>query len=287
MAIESKLINWLKKKNNSDRISIGIGDDAACVKFDGQYLVLKVDNLVSGVHFDPTKTTPIEIGKKAISRALSDIAAMAATPRFCLVSMVLPQRTSITEAKRISRGIKSVAKNFNIDIVGGDTSTHKGPMVISITIVGEAERLVTRDGARVGDNIYVTGRLGGSILGHHMDFIPQIALAKKLVSKYKITSMIDVSDGLVIDLSRLLEKNHLGALLYKDSIPVSTDAIKLSGGTDGLHHALYDGEDYELLFTSPQEIQGIYKIGEMIEKEGIYLQDGSRVKRLRIRGWEY
>lgn len=282
MTIETRFIKWLKRMKTSDEVLVGIGDDAAIVKFQGKYLVLKVDNTVENRHF-AKNLSPEAVGIKSVLRALSDIAAMAAIPKYCLVSLVVGKNTTLSKAKRLMNGIKKAASKYNVKIIGGDTSTHNGPIVISITIAGVADKLITRTGTKKGDYIYVTGKLGGSILRKHADFKPQIEAARKLANKYEIHSMIDTSDGLVIDLSRILDKK--GAIIYKDKIPISNDAKKFS--KDGLTNALYDGEDYELLFTTPQEIKGFYKIGRVVAKKGIHLNGNGHLKKIPIKGWEH
>jgi thiamine-monophosphate kinase len=297
---ELAFISWIKKQTKRDKsIMIGIDDDACYVNLGSKKVLFKVDNLVEGVHF--TKDIePEKIGSKAISRVLSDIAAMGSYPRFCLIAINMPLKASFIYAKEIFKGIKKVADQFDVKIVGGETIIHNGPLAISVFIAAVTNGLnpVRRDGAIPDDLVLVTGKLGGSILSKHLDFKPRIKEAIFLNKNFKINSMIDISDGLVLDLSRICNASNVGAIIDEDKIPVSKDAIKLSRRDKiaPMEHALYDGEDYELLFTCNKEIASkiltrsglAIQIGRITPSKGIFLRlrDG-QLKRLKIEGWRY
>ena len=222
----------------------GIGDDTAVIKWTGsKYMLATCDMLIEDVHFKRSVATPFQIGWKALARNLSDIAAMGGIPKYALVSVGLDPKLPISFADGIFDGINSLAKKFNVNIVGGDTS-RSNKLVIDISLIGEVEKknLALRSGARIGDAIFVTGLLGGSIKGKHLNFVPRLSEARALVKNFKINSMIDISDGLLIDLGRVLGASSSGALLYGDLIPISEDAVSFE-------RAMTDGEDFELLFT--------------------------------------
>lgn len=297
---ELPFIQWLKSqvKPRPD-IPVNIGDDASVVTLKETTCLLKVDSVVEGVHFESNARAE-QIGHKALGRALSDIAAMGCTARFALVAYVLSPDTTLAKAKAIFKGIKTLAEKFGVAIVGGDVAAHSGPLVVSVSALGETAGLtpVRRDGAKEGDAICVTGDLGGSILGKHLTFVPRLELAADLNRRFKIHSMIDISDGFIRDLAHICEASGVGAAVFQDQMPVSDAARKLSeqDKRSPLYHALYDGEDYELIFTcDPEEaskiageIEDVSIIGEIVSKKGVTLRTtNGKDKKLPIRGWEY
>ena len=230
----------------------GIGDDAAvfCAQ-PGMNQLLTIDALVENVDFIRNKAAAEQIGHKALGVNLSDIAAMGGIPKAAVISLILPKWTEISFVKGFYVGIRSVAKKFGVVVVGGDLS--KGPVVCcSIAMIGEAapKYTVRRSGAKVGDFICVTGRLGGSILGKHLDFTPRVAEGQFL-ARQGVTAMIDISDGLAQDLTHITSESKVGGVIDERKIPVSNEAVKLANGNKraALDHALADGEDFELLFT--------------------------------------
>lgn len=215
---------------------------------------------MDGTDFHLADAGPYQVGRKAMAVNLSDVAAMAGRPRFAVVAVAFPQqgagRFSATEiAQELHRGLSDMASEFNVVIVGGDTNSWDKPLAISVTLIGEStlKGVVKRSGAKVGDAICVTGSLGGSILGRHLEPKPRVNAALQLNEQYSINAMIDISDGLSVDLHHILEASGCGAELQADSIPIHTDAEMLSqqSGRTPIDHALNDGEDFELLFTLP------------------------------------
>lgn len=279
----------------SPRVVKGIGDDAAVLKcVGGRYLLYTCDMLIEDVHFKANNASPRRIGYKAMARNVSDIAAMGGIPRYALVSLGVDPDEKVEYVEGIYEGIKDVCRKFGVDLVGGDMSRSVNT-VIDISLLGEVEpdRLVTRSGARRGDLIMVTGSFGGSIKGKHLDFTPRIKESRILVENYKLTSMIDTSDGLILDLSRIMRSSRVGARIHESLIPVSNDA-------DSLDSALTDGEDFELLFTmAPLEAKRFFRthlvkmktpvtlIGEITDKSrGLVLVRESGVKeRLNPEGY--
>jgi thiamine-monophosphate kinase len=252
---EFSFIKWIRSNQKEDKnIVIGIGDDCASIKINGnKQCLVTTDMLVEGTHFDLKKNTPGEIGKKSIACSISDIAAMGCSAKYAVVSICFPQETRTKFARELLLGMKREADAYSIKIIGGDVVSGKKMLAVNVTMYGENKGLnpVTRSGAKADDVIMVTGALGGSILKKHFAFKPRLKEGQLLNKKFNINSMIDISDGLVADLNHILEESGVGAVLYEDEVPVSADAKKLSRktGFSALHHALHDGEDYELLFT--------------------------------------
>jgi len=221
----------------------GIGDDAAVLSWQkSKYLLVTADMLIEGAHFKRTQS-PEKIGWKAVCCSVSDIAAMGGIPKWALVSCGLPKDLPVKYADGIYHGIKKAAKRFGIDLVGGDTNVSK-KIILEVVLLGETKKknLVLRSTAKVGDFIFVTGSLGGSMHGRHLNFIPRLKEAQILVSNFKINSMIDLSDGLSSDLNHITKQSKVGAAIYKELIPKSKKAKDSEG-------AISDGEDFELLFT--------------------------------------
>ena len=283
--------------------------------------------LTEGVDFLLADTDPYWIGRKSLAVNLSDLAAMSAVPCAVVIAVAIPQypvRCSLGNLKsselldRLFQGIEPLAKQYKLDIAGGDTNTWDGGLVISITAIGKttSHGVFRRDGAKVGDRIFVTGPLGGSILEHQFTFEPRINEALFLNENYEIRSAMDISDGLSLDLSRLIEASGCGAVLYENKIPISTDAFRLAeleaaSTMTPLHgkmvsafeHALIDGEDFELLFTVSQTIADrllneqplrngfsveLHEIGEITQSGGMeLLQTNGLLHPLVAMGYEH
>jgi thiamine-monophosphate kinase len=240
-------------------VPVGIGDDAAVVRRLPETGLLATDLLLEGVHFEIPPATPRQVGCKAMAVNLSDIAAMAGKPRFAVVSLALPQQrhdVAGSLADELFAGLNSTAERFGVTIVGGDTTSWNGPLVINVSIMGDVHPRgpVTRSGARPGDWVFVTGRLGGSLAGHHLTFEPRVEEARRLHESVDLHAMLDVSDGLVADIYHILEESGVGVILNSDHIPISQVASQCDDQRSPLQHALGDGEDFELLFTvSPED----------------------------------
>jgi thiamine-monophosphate kinase len=237
-------------------VVVGAGDDCAvldCGAPDRQ-LLFKTDAVVEGIHF--TKETPPEqVGRKALARCLSDIAAMAGTPDAAVVTVGLPANYNVPFVERLSAGLNGLAQEHGVAIVGGETTTSPERMFISVALTGHVHtgKAVLRSGAKAGDAVFVTGELGGSLTARHLDFEPRLAEARWLASHFKIHAMIDLSDGLAGDLRHILNASRVGAEIGSDTVPVSR-AAKLAARAStsakpALLAALTDGEDFELCFT--------------------------------------
>lgn len=288
---EFSLIDWIRRQTKASQSTIlGIGDDCAIVRPppDSDWLVT-TDMLMDGRHFRLEHDGPEAVGFKALGVNLSDIAAMAGVPVAAVVAVALPKAHAVALAQGIHAGMAPLAQRYGVDIVGGDTNAWDGPLVISITVLGEttARGPVRRSGAVPGDTILVTGPLGGSLKsGRHLRPQPRLLEALALHQAAPLRAMIDISDGLASDLGHILEESGgLGAILDADAIPIHPDAASLSGDDprSPLDHALNDGEDFELcvvvspddasrLLATPPSPAVIHRIGQIQSEPGLWLR---------------
>jgi thiamine-monophosphate kinase len=294
---EFDFIQWLRARQKpTDLVPIPAGDDMAVLRWPpDDPLLVAVDQVLDGVHFDSAAHAPRAIGRKVMNRNLSDCAAMACLPAAAVATIAAPRGSGLDYLKELYLGIQEAGDAFNCPIIGGDTGSWPGKLALTLTILGRAGGVqpLTRSGAKHGDRIYVTGPLGGSILGRHMTFTPKIALARQLAQSYRLSAMIDLSDGLSRDLAHICRESGVKALVFAKQVPIHPDAIDL-GRRDGqppLEHALHDGEDYELLFTSPDTIGSTLAtpIGTIKDGAGgVWLQspDGAMAP-LEPKAWEH
>jgi thiamine-monophosphate kinase len=292
---EFGLIEWIRQREcertrRGPWTVLGIGDDCAILGVTpGRQLLVTTDMLMEGRHFRLEAHGAQAVGYKALGVNLSDIAAMAGIPRAAVVAVALPRGHAVAVAQGIHAGMRALAERFDVDLVGGDTNAWDGPLVISITLLGEATArgAVLRSGAKPGDVILVTGSLGGSLYsGRHLRPDPRVAAALALHQSAEIHAMIDISDGLSSDLGHILDASGgVGAILDAAAIPIHPDAIT-AGRHDGsppLHHALHDGEDFELCLTvspadaarlavlSPPPV-AMHRIGAITDTPGMLLR---------------
>lgn len=229
----------------------GPGDDCALLPATGRRRLVTTDPVILNQHF-LAQHSPRDVAAKLIRRNLSDIAAMGGRPEAAILSLALPQKTSIRWLKRFFRALGNEAVRFEVAIIGGDCSETEGPPGFFMTMLGQStgRRVLTRTGGRIGDMIYVTGRLGGSLLGRQFRFQPRLSEGVWLAGRREVRSMIDLSDGMAKDLPELLPAGS-AARLDARHIPISPAARRQAKetGRSPLHHALQDGEDFELLFT--------------------------------------
>jgi len=261
-----------------------VGDDCAVLPLDAHYdLVLTSDPLISGVHFTPG-TAPESIGWKAAARVLSDFAAMGADPQYLLINLVAPPEQDFQTLEKIYAGVTKLREQFGVDLVGGDLA--QGP-VLELHVFGVGRvpkgKALLRSGARPGDVIYVTGPLGGSFeSGKHLNFMPRIKEAKWLRQSGVVRAMMDISDGLATDLRHILKASKVGAALESAAIPK----------TKTVEQALFDGEDFELLFTVPSAEadaldfhcledleQKFQRIGTITDRPEVLTLDGAVLER--------
>lgn len=256
----------------------GIGDDCAVLKLPlGKDLLFACDMLVEGVHF-LKQSRADGVGWKALAVNVSDIAAMGGLPRHAVVSLGLPPSTPVAWVDGLYRGLRRCARRFKVNLVGGDTDRSE-KIIVDVAILGEVEKLraVRRDGAEPGDILLVTGRLGGAVRsGRHLRFTPRVLEARALAARAPIHAMLDLSDGLGPDLTRLCEASKVSAEVEAAAIPRSRGAT--------LAQALTDGEDFELLMAvSPRDAQrllswakknlpcGLTAIGRMLGRREDFL----------------
>lgn len=303
---EFELIGRLCKGLASNTsVLTGPGDDCAVldVGIPGKVLLFKTDAVVEGVHFI-TETAPDKIGYKALARALSDIAAMGGTPTAALVTLALPTDFEASKVDKIYAGLNAVAIRYNVAIAG-ETTTNPERILLSISLVGTAPkgRVVLRSGAQPGDAIFVTGELGGSLAGRHLEFEPRLQEGRWLAEHFEVHAMIDLSDGLASDLRHILNMSGVGAELLITSLPISRAAKVASRqkttAKPPVLAALTDGEDFELLFTVPskqavrlldewkKKFQGLRLtcIGKINRQPGLIVRDKTGARPLKEHGY--
>lgn len=290
---EDKITSWFREMSKLDtsRFPIGIGDDMAmvsCSDFAQQGFLITTDMLLDGVHFELEQCGMEQAGYKAIAASLSDCAAMATVPVCCVAAVAMQRPVESELLKQLYKGINTAGQMFNCQLIGGDITSWDGKFAINVTMIsrpGNCEP-VKRNGAKPGDVICVTGSLGGSLLGKHLNFIPRVNEGLRLTEICRINSMMDITDGLSVDLARICKASKTGAVIYDSEIPVSDAAKDVA---DPLYSALNDGEDFELLFTLEKnefeklldqwEMQTVItQIGDVIEGNEISLiKNGSKV----------
>lgn len=296
VADEFELINWIRaRQRQAPAVQLGIGDDLAILRWRADDLLLAgVDQVLDGVHFDSAIHTPRQIGRKVMNRNLSDCAAMGCLPVAALATVALPRGSGADYGKELYLGLRDAADLFDCDVVGGDTASWPGKLVVTVSIVGRSGGVVpiTRGGAKAGDDIYVTGPLGGSLLGRHMNFEPRVVMGRQLATDGIATAMIDLSDGLSRDLIHICDESGVGAVIDAGAVPIHADAIEMSrrdpAGPTPLERALHDGEDYELLFTAggALDLQAT-RIGKIVSEKGIWIETNGQRELLKAQGWEH
>ena len=242
-------------------VAVGIGDDCAVVTIEGSPYdwLLTTDPVIEGVHFLPD-APPEGVGHKAAGRVLSDIAASGGEPLWLLFDVVAPAGLPVARLEAVYDGATRLCARHGAAIVGGDLARGER-LELHAFAVGRVPRgrAALRSGARPGDLLYVTGRLGGSLRGRHLAFEPRVAEGRWLAEQGWATAMMDLSDGLAADLRRILEQSGVGAEIEPASVPVSDDARAMGGALSPTGHALCDGEDFELLFTVRPERRAAFE----------------------------
>lgn len=282
-------------------IVLGIGDDAACVRL-RRDAVVTVDCIVEGVHFRRGWMRPVELGRRAFRAAVSDLSACGASPRFALLALTMPPTLAVQEALGFVRGLVRDAEGVGVALVGGNVSA--APVfTATLTIIGEAgPRVLRRDAARVGDAIYVTGPLGGSAAGIfllergvtrgplqtiHRRPPLRVDAGRALARIRGVGAVIDVSDGLVQDLSHVCEASRVSAMLDVASVPMPPALARLAGEhgakriADPRRLALAGGEDYELLFTVRRTTADSGRVEKLLAESGCGAHRIGRVVRRR------
>jgi thiamine-monophosphate kinase len=305
---EFELISRIVPTLPTNEITVrGAGDDCAVLDLGLKHelVLFKTDAIVADVHFTRSDS-PEKVGRKALARPLSDIAAAAGKPISCLVTIGLPKGFDPDYVLAFYNGLNELARSYNVSVSGGET-TRTTAMFASVSVIATIprNRLITRAGARIGDAIFVSGELGGSLSGKHLNFEPRLAEANWLGENFCVHSMMDLSDGLAGDLRHILNASHVGAELFSDSIPI-TRAVKLkakqeSSAKPPLLAALTDGEDYELVFTVASKdavavLDGwkrqfpkikISCIGKITSQPGFRLRDKLGIRELPAHGYTH
>ena len=296
---------------DNESVIIGIGDDAAALApAEGQLSLVTSDMLVEGVHFDLVLSDPFTLGRKSLAVNLSDLAAMGAKPRYFLLSLAIPTALTVEFLDDFISGLMQRAEQFDVTLVGGDTCSSKGGLVISVTAIGEQfpHLVVRRSGAQPGDLLFVTGTLGDSALGlellrggersgrgveRHLDPEPRVTAGTMLAESGVVTAMIDVSDGLLADLGHILRLSDVGARVELEKIPLSSFYRERISrfASDPLSLALGGGEDYELLFTAhPSNKDRVFALmaetGDQVSVIG-EITPGGQLSLVRADGTEY
>ncbi|MCE5312231.1 MAG: thiamine-phosphate kinase [Nitrospiraceae bacterium] len=347
---ELRLLQEIRKRHSlfsaafaaDPEIVVGIGDDAAVLSPRSWQTLVTTDMMLEGVHFDTSFSNLASIGYKLVSVNVSDIMAMAATPRYLFLNMAMHGDTDIEDFWLLFSGIEHGIRMYDLKLLGGDLSSSTGPCMLSATLLGTSNSFVTRSGAKPGDRVYVTGSLGDSACGlevlkrlsqesrqvikaidfihefrpdagdsisfeqgisSSMDFSTALPLIKRHLapdarasSAYAsaATSMMDISDGLFIDISRLCDESAVGVEIFMNRLPVSSEMTAAAGllGLDAEMLAVSGGEDYELLFTAPSDIAegdlpGATCIG-MIKEQGRFTVSSSGQRReIQPKGYQH
>ena len=301
----------------------GIGDDCCVFKISGDLpVLLTTDMLVENVHFLLGTISPYELGRKSLAVNISDIAAMGGNPQEAVISIAIPDNLDLEFLDGVYEGMKSMAKEFDINLLGGDTTYSPQYLVINIALVGKApeDEILYRSGARVDDVIFVTGAVGSSAAGldivltgnsfngreellkAHHDPSPHVKEGRIIAGNGTVNSLIDVSDGVAADLGHICAESGLGALIEEMSIPTTTNfqAYCKQMNQDSIQLSLHVGEDYVLLGAVPPDAAGqlgealksegceFHPIGKMVLEPGLRLQrsDGS-IEPIKVRGWDH
>lgn len=332
--MESEYIAWLtaevarrgtlsshRASSHRALVPLGIGDDAAIINTAPQ-TVCCADLLAEGTHFLLNSPDDLaRVGRKALAVNLSDMAAMGARPETALLSLLVNRDSGFFQAQAVTGGLLDLADQFQVSLVGGDTCSWNGGLVVNVTVNGSLlkPQPLLRSGARAGDSILVTGSLGGSILRHHWAFTPRCHAIDLILQSYSINAATDISDGLARDLRNVTDASSVGAVLFAEQVPISSAAMSMTLPTSecvtdrtapaelaisqGLWHAIYDGEDFELLLTMPpdaaqQLVQQVKNgdldlgcsltiIGKITDEPGLRITTSTGEKSLPIGGYQH
>ncbi|MDY6844422.1 MAG: thiamine-phosphate kinase [Thermodesulfobacteriota bacterium] len=314
-----------QQKVHTSKVITGIGDDCAVFKTDTESCsLITTDMLVEEVHFTLDTTSSYLLGKKSLSVNLSDIAAMGGIPTFAFLTLAVSRDTHVEYLETFAQGFYNVAQKWDVQLLGGDTVASPSFLIINVTLFGEVRReeLLLRSRAQPGDVIFVSGYLGDSkagltllrscdyhekdeypeLVAAHLDPVPQIDMGRVLAQTHTVNGVIDISDGVVSDLGHICDESKVGGIIDISKLPISK-GCKMFATKKGMmpyEFALYGGEDYQLLFTVPQEKKErieeiveykcgkkIYDIGTIIEGSGVHIKEGEDVKPAAQGGYDH
>ena len=253
---EKGLIDYIKSisPKAGNNVLVGIGDDTELIRINSKFGILyTADMLIEGTHFTKAHKA-FDICYKALACSISDIAAKGGWPKFASVSLGAPARLDFRFIKDLYRGMLKACRDYKLQIVTGDTVRSRD-ITIDVSMLGTCgKQLPLRSTAKLGDYIFVSGNLGNSYYKHGLRFSPRLKEAQFLVNNFRINSMMDISDGLSIDLNNICHESNVGAVVYADKIP-------LAGSSVNIQEAITEGEDFELLFTVNKNVAGeIFRI---------------------------
>jgi thiamine-monophosphate kinase len=307
----------------NENVIIGIGDDSCVFKTSAEVVsLLTTDMLVEQIHFLLEAIPPYQLGRKSLAVNMSDIAAMGGTPKEAVLSVAIPDTVDLEYLDALYDGMKAMAKEFEVNLLGGDTTSSPGPLIINIALVGEAqkEEVLYRSTAKVGDVVFLTGPVGSAAAGldiilkgrgadeweelieaHHNPY-PQIKTGRIIASMKVANSLIDVSDGVAADLGHICTESKLGAIIEEEMIPTTAQfrAYCAKFQENSRHLSLHVGEDYVLLGTVPEESATrlqkalesngcqFHPVGKTVAESGLRLEgsDGS-VEVIGAIGWDH
>ncbi len=328
MISELDLIRRIKARAgvDDDGLLQGIGDDCAVIAGGSpeRVTLITTDTLVQGVHFDLSWHPPALLGQKAVAVNVSDIAAMGGSPRFALLSLAAPASLEVHVLDLFMQGFMSALAGYRVALIGGDTVKSDQGLVLSVTVLGEAQRrqVLYRSGARPGDRIWVSGFLGQAAAGleicrqggdglaraypelvaAHLAPVPELALGRALAASGLVSAMIDMSDGLASDLAHIGEESGVGAVVAAEALPISEPCRRLAAslGFDPLRLAIAGGEDYRLLFTAPAAASGeilklapqavggqLFMVGEVVAGQGVVLTAAGQQTGIAFQGYDH
>jgi thiamine-monophosphate kinase len=319
---ELRLIELLKKRFPADRESviIGIGDDAACLKPPDGNILITTDTMTEEIHFSMRYFTAYQVGYKLVVSNVSDIYAMDGEPLWAVVNITVPDSWGLERFEELLRGIHDASLKYGLSIVGGDLSSSTSKATFSMSIVGRAKgEVIRRNGARPGDRLFLTGPLGEASMGHELlkrihrpvrieaservelriewDLIEPLLrrfLLPELVNpsdlSLKKNAMIDISDGLYIDLYRLCAESNVGARIYEDRLPVTEQMREVSEefGIDLYRSVTSGGEDYHyLIATSETSEEGLYYIGDIVNEGLSIVRSNGNIEEITPEGYQH
>ena len=296
---EKEFVSWIESRNRARAsVLVDVGDDACVIAPHEFASVVTTDSLCDRVHFDTREHSLERIGRKSLAVSISDILAMGARPAQAVLTFFLPRSFTLSDAQQVYLGAEEVAAANGVAITGGDTNRYDGPLIVGSTLIGyvSPERIWKIDGAKIGDSILVTGSLGGSILGRHLDFQPRTEWVQKIADKYTINAATDITDSFSLDLSYLLQQSRVGGMIDRQAVPISDAAAELSRSTErsAFERGMTDGEDFELLLVTSADIADeiltsesdvVIRVGTVVEETGLWLVDNGEKTRFEPKGY--